>query len=120
VLKGPRQERTITRDVATNEVIYTVLRDEGRSVIDEIDVESGFEKKVVYRIKPDDPTSARVDLREAYVLRHDRGWDSFVETENALSSTKSEFLIEASLKAFEGGKPVFAKSWLQRIPRKGV
>ena len=49
----------------TNEVVYTVVRDEGRSVIDEIGVETGFEKKVVYRIRPDDPTSARVDLRES-------------------------------------------------------
>jgi putative CocE/NonD family hydrolase len=120
VLKGPHQERTITRDVATNEVIYTVLRDEGRSVIEEIDVESGFEKTVVYRIKPDDPTSARVDLREAFVLRHRQGWDTFVEAQAALSSTEREFLVEASLKAFDGGKPFFAKSWLERIPRQGV
>jgi predicted acyl esterase len=120
VFKGPRQERTVTRDVAANEVIYTVLRDEGRSVIDEIGVESGFEKKVVYRIKPDDPTSARVDLREAFVLRHRQGWDTFVEAQAALSSTENEFLVEASLKAFDRGKPFFAKSWLERIPRKGV
>ena len=120
VLKGARQERTITRDVAANEVIYSVVRDEGRSIISEIGVESGFEKRVVYRIRPDDPTSARVDLREAYVLRHRQGWDTFVETQNALSSTESEFLVEASLKAFDRGKPFFAKSWFERIPRNGV
>ncbi|MFM9844517.1 MAG: CocE/NonD family hydrolase [Dongiaceae bacterium] len=120
VLVGAHQERTVTRDVAANEVIYTVLRDEGRSIIDEIAVESGFEKKVVYRIKPDDPTSARVDLREAFLLRHRQGWDTFVEAQAALSSTESDFLVEASLKASEGGKPFFARSWLQRIPRKGV
>jgi hypothetical protein len=110
----------VTRDVAANEVIYTVMRDEGRSVIDEIAVESGFEKRVVYRIKPDDPTSARVDLREVFVLRHRQGWDTFVEAQAALSSTESEFLVEASLKAFDGGKPFFVKSWLECIPRKGV
>ncbi len=120
VLRGTHQERTVTRDVAAGDVVYTVLRDEGRSVIDEIDVETGFEKKVVYRIKPNDPTSARVDLREAFVLRHGQGWDTFVEAEAALSSTATDFLVEASLKAFDGGKPVFAKSWLERIPRRGV
>ena len=81
VLQGPRQERTITRDVTTNEVVYTVVRDEGRSVIDEIGVETGSEKKVVYRIRPDDPTSARVDLREAFLHRHRHGWDTFVEAQ---------------------------------------
>jgi uncharacterized protein len=120
VLKGTRLERTITRDVATNEVAYTIVRDEGRSVIDEIAVETGFEKKVVYRIKPDDPASARVDLREAFVLRHGQGWDTFVEATAALSATPGEFLVEATLKAFDGGKPFFAKSWLERIPRRGV
>jgi hypothetical protein len=120
VLKGPCLERTVTRDVSANEVIYTVLRDEGRSIIDEIGVETGFEKKVIYRIKPDDPTSARVDLREAFVLRHHQGWDTFVEAQAALSSTERDFLVEASLKAFDGGKPFFAKSWLERIPRNGV
>jgi putative CocE/NonD family hydrolase len=120
VLKGPRQERTITRDVGTNEVAYTVVRDDGRSIIDEIGVETGFEKKVVYRVRPDDPTSARVDLRETFVQRHQQGWDTYVEAEAALSSTESEFLVEATLKASDGGKPFFARSWLQRIPRNGV
>jgi hypothetical protein len=119
VLKGPRQERTITRDVATNDVVYTVVRDDGRSIIDEIGVETGLDKKVVYRIRPGDPTSARVDLRETFLLRH-AGWDTFVEAETALSSTESEFLVEATLKAFDSGKPFFARSWLQRIPRNGV
>lgn len=120
VLQGPRQERTITRDVGTNELIYTVVRDDGRSIIDEIKVETGFEKKVVYRINPNDPVSARVDLSEAHLLRHGQGWDTFVEARSALSSTESEFLVEASLKAYEKGKPFFAKSWLERIPRKHV
>jgi putative CocE/NonD family hydrolase len=120
VLRGTRQERTVTRDVAAGEVVYTVVRDEGRGIIDEIGVETGFEKKVVYRIKPDDPTSARVDLREAFLLRHGRGWDTFVEAEAALSATEAEFLVEASLKACDGGKPFFVKSWLDRIPRRGV
>jgi hypothetical protein len=120
VLRGTHQERTITRDVATNEQVYTVVRDEGRSIIDEIGVETGFEKKVVYRIKPDDPTSARVELREAFPHRHAHGWDTFVEATAALSATADAFLVEASLKAFDGGKPFFARTWLERIPRDGV
>jgi putative CocE/NonD family hydrolase len=119
LLEGPRQERTITRDVTTNEQVYKVTRfDHG--LIEEIGVETSFDKKLVYRIKPDDPTSARVDLREAFLNRHDRGWDTYVEAVSALSATETEFLVEASLKAFDGGKPFFAKSWLRRIPRNGV
>jgi putative CocE/NonD family hydrolase len=120
VLQGPRQERTITRDVTSNEVVSTVVRDEGRSVIDEIGVEIGSTKKVVYRIRPDDPTSARIDLRETFLHRHRHGWDTFVEAQSALTSTPSEFLVEASLRAFDGGKPFFIKGWLERIPRDGA
>ncbi len=119
IVKGPAQSRTITRDVTTNDLVYTVTRSD-HSVIEEIGVETAFDKKVVYRIKPDDPTSARVDLHEAFLHRHERGWDTFVEAITALSATDSEFLVEASLKTFEGGRPFFAKSWLERIPRNGV
>jgi hypothetical protein len=89
-------------------------------VIDEIGVETGFEKKVQYRIKPTDPASARVDLRETFVHRHGQGWDTYIEGEAALSSTPAEFLVEATLKAYDDGKPFFVKSWLERIPRNGV
>ena len=119
MIKAPDQGRAITRDVATNELVYTVTRSD-HSIIEEIGVETAFDKKVVYRIKPDHPTSARVDLREAFLQRHEQGWDTFVEASSALSATETEFLIEASLKAFDGGKPFFAKSWLERIPRNGV
>jgi uncharacterized protein len=101
-------------------VVSTVVRDEGRSVIDEIGVEIGSTKKVVYRIRPDDPTSARIDLRETFLHRHRHGWDTFVEAQSALTSTPSEFLVEASLRAFDGGKPFFIRSWLERIPRDGA
>ncbi len=119
IVKGPGQDRTIARDVTTNELLYTVSRSD-HNLIEEIGVETSFDKKVVYRIKPDHPTSARVDLREAFLHRHDQGWDTFVEATAALSATESEFLVEASLKAFDGGRPFFAKSWLERIARNGV
>ena len=120
VLQGSRQERTVTRDVAADEMVYTVMRDEGRSVIEEIGVETGFEKKVVYRIRSTDPTSARVNLREAFLHRHQQGWNTFIEGEAALISTATEFVVEASLKTYEDGKPFFIRSWLERIPRKEV
>lgn len=120
VLQGPRHERTITRDVMTGEVIHTIVRDEGRSIIEEVGIETGFERKLVYRIRPDDPTSARMEAREVFLHRHRDGWDTLVEAETALSSTPDEFLAEATLKTYDGDKPFFMKSWLNRIPRAGV
>jgi hypothetical protein len=119
-LQGPRQERTITRDVQTGEVVYTILRDEGRALTEETGIETGFSKKVVYRIRPEDPTSARVDLRETFLHRHKQGWDTLVEATSSLTATAEEFLVEATLTAADGGRPFFLRSWLERIPRDGV
>ena len=83
-------------------------------------METGFEKKYVYRINPTDPTSARVNLREAHLQRHGKGWDTYVDAQSALTSTETEFLVEATLKVYEAGKPFFVKSWFERIPRKHV
>jgi hypothetical protein len=120
ILQSPRQERTIARDVQTGELVYTIVRDEGRAITDETGIETGFSKKVVYRIKPEDPTSARVDLRETFLHRHKQGWDTLVEATSSLSATADEFLVEATLTASDGGKPFFLRSWLERIPRDGV
>lgn len=120
VVQAPSQERTITQDVGTGEVIYTVVRDDGRSIIDEIGVETGFRKEVVYRIRPDDPTSASVRFHETLLHRHGQDWDSFVEAEARLTSTETDFVIEATLRATDAGKPFFARSWLTKIPRDGV
>ena len=59
-------------------------------------------------------------MREAHLQRHGQGWDTYVDARSALTSTEKEFLVEATLKVSENGKPFFLKSWLERIPRRLV
>ena len=92
-----------------------VLRDEGRSVIDEIGLETGFRKVLRYRIHPDDPTSARAEAEYELVHRHARGWDTTVRTVSAISCTAEHYLLEADVEAFEGDERIFARSWTTRI-----
>ncbi|RWQ60892.1 MAG: hypothetical protein EOS86_33870 [Mesorhizobium sp.] len=86
----------------------------------ETGIETSSRRTCNYVIRPDDPLSARADLEELLVHRHENGWDICIETHASLSATSSEFLVEATIKASDAGKPFHLKSWLERIPRIGV
>ena len=104
----------------TNELVYTVVRDDGRGIIDEIGVETGFEKKYVYRINPDRPDqrAGRFERGPSPAARQGVGY--LRRCPQRLDLNRKEFLVEATLKVYEKGKPFFVKSWLERIPRKNV
>jgi hypothetical protein len=101
-------------------VVHTIIRDEERSILEEIGTEIGLRRAATYRIRPDDPLSARIDLLETFLHKRGEDWDSFVEATTALSSTADNFLAEATLKVLDGGKPIFLRSWLKKIPRNSV
>jgi putative CocE/NonD family hydrolase len=109
--------RIVTYDVASGVQNIDVLRDEGRSVIQDIDVETGFHKVLRYRIHPTDPTTARAEADYELVHCHAEGWNTRIRTRSAVACTKSEYIVEADLEAFEGDQRIFSRSWAQRIPR---
>ena len=94
-----------------------MLRDEGRSLIEDIEVETGFHKVLRYRIHPLDPASARAEADYELVNRHAQGWDTKIRTHSAIACTPTEYIVEADLEAFDGDERVFSRSWTQRIAR---
>ncbi|MEA3149096.1 MAG: uncharacterized protein QOD56_35 [Gammaproteobacteria bacterium] len=116
-LRTGHVHRTIEYDVASGLQRIEVLRDEGRSMIDDIAVETGFHKVLRYRIHPLDPTSARAEANYELIHRHAHGWDTTIRTRSAIACTSSEYIVEADLDAFEGERRVFSRTWTQRIPR---
>ena len=120
ILKYPRYHRMVTRDIASNEIVHSLLHNEGRKILDEIATEIGIEIETICRIRPDDPTSARIDLRQVFSHRRGEGWDMVAQANCALSCSVEEFLAEATLKVLDGGRPFFLRSWLKRIPRDNV
>lgn len=73
----------------------------------------GYER---YRITEDDPLSAQAEV--AYDIDYQRGdWGIRTESRTLLTSTRAEFVIEADLRAFEGGRRVFSRSWNRTVPR---
>jgi hypothetical protein len=47
-------------------------------------------------------------------------WRVSVETEILIHCTRSDFVVEARLDAWEGRERVFHRSWDERVPRLGV
>ncbi len=112
-----RVHRISAYDAASGEQSIEVLRNEGRSLIEEIGVETGLHKVLRYRILPDDPTSARTEAEYSLVHRHAFGWDTTIKTRTVVTCTASDYVVAADLEAFDGEQRIFARSWTQRIAR---
>jgi uncharacterized protein len=118
-IRAGRVQRTLDRDIATGTVVNTVIRDDGASTIDVIGTTTEYGKRLVYRIRDDDPTSARAEVEET--IRKQRGdWHMRIETRTALACTREAFLIEADLQAFDGDRRFFSRSWTRSVPRRHV
>jgi hypothetical protein len=117
--------RSLTRDLTTNEILYTVASDVTESGapamtrIEETGVEHGHAVIERFRIADGEPLSARAEVVHEVVFRSDT-WAARVETRTRLSATESSFRIGADLEAFDGSECVFSRSWDRSVPRNGV
>ena len=69
-----------------------------------------------YRIKGDDPLSARADY--AWVASLGRGdWHTRTKGRSSFTADARNFHVTLELDGFEGDKPVFNKRWERKIPR---
>jgi len=121
-LKPLQFKRSIERDLAADETVYTIFSDGGEldgaalARVDAIDLEVGYTIHQRYRIGEDDPLSARHRIVQQTQLR--RGsWEIRIESDIRLSADGEHFRFQAELDAFEGGTRIFARSWDERIPR---
>jgi hypothetical protein len=116
VTRRGEAKRTIERDMATGESVYTVVRDDGKSTIDAIGVETEYRKVMRYIIRDDDPASARMEIEQRYVTGS-TGWNSSVETATAIACSTENFMISARLRAFDGEQEIFSRTWSESIKR---
>ncbi len=116
VARPASARRTIERDLATGEAVYTVERDDGRSTIDAIGVETEYRKVMRYIIRDDDPASARVEIEQRYV-NASAEWQSAVETSSTIACSADSFIVTATLRALDGDTEVFARNWSETVPR---
>ena len=69
--------------------------------IDRIGLELGTQWKTQYHVEENDPLSAVAELSNTQTLSRDE-WQIRVETQLRMSSTGNAFLLQGSLRAFEG------------------
>jgi hypothetical protein len=84
--------------------------------IDRIGLDLGTQGKSKFHVEEDDPLSAVVELRRTQTMSRD-AWQIRVETQMRLSCTRTAFLLQGSLRAWEGASEVCHRDWDRSIPR---
>jgi hypothetical protein len=84
--------------------------------IDRLGLELGTHDDSKLDVAEDDPLSAVNDLRRTWTVSRD-AWQVRIETRMRLSCTRDVFLLQASLRAWEGDDEVCRRDWDRSIAR---
>jgi putative CocE/NonD family hydrolase len=118
LIKGG-ESRKVHRDVETGETTLHVVEDAGTTRFDATGWTLAGRQEQRYSILPFDPLSARAEV--SWFVRLSRGpWNTETRTRTVMTSTRTEFVLRASLEAYENAKRVFERTWDVRIPRDHV
>ena len=110
----------VEHDIANDRVDYVHEEDYGTTRIDRHGWTFGGKTVRRYSIVGDDPDSTCVALSGHEVYGRDGGPMTRIETHQTMTCDRTHFEIHARLEAFEDERPVFTRTWLERIPRDGV
>ncbi len=113
VLEAPHRHRTVSREDA----VTTIADLEGyRHRIIETDTVVGYFASDTWTITDGDPLSAHEVCERTCELSRP-GWDTRIATRSEMSSTAEEFVLTDTVRAFDHGDEVFARTTVTRIPR---
>jgi len=84
--------------------------------IDRIGLELGTQDKTEFRVEENDPLSAVAVLHHTQTLSRNE-WQIRVEEQLQLSCTGNAFLLQGSLRAWEGANEVCHRDWSHSVPR---
>ena len=116
-LQKPATSRKVWMDEKTQETVIEEKDDNGRYEIEPhgLVVRSASDK--TYRIKPDDPLSAKMETHWTEELQRGK-WQTRIETYTRHEATTSHWSIWGLIEAFEGRKKVFRREWNETVERK--
>ena len=107
---------TVTRDLATDESVLEVIKDEGMKRLDEIGTILRTRAEEYYRVRGGQLDSVQGEA--VWEAEMERGpWHVRTVTRTLLTSDRDSFFIEATLDAYEHEKRVFTKIWDEEIRR---
>jgi uncharacterized protein len=119
MVREPRSERRICKDLITGETIIEHTDDGGLKRFVSHALESGLAGTETYVIGDSGPSSA--EARTHWTAEVGRGdWRIRTVSTSAMRADRESFFLEAELIAFEGDDEVFRHRWERRIPRDHV
>lgn len=116
MIEPRRYKWLVTRDLAQDISTLEVVKDEGVSRFEEINLEVWRNTVEWYTYCNDHFDSVRGETRNIRGFR--RGdWSVEIVTRTVLTSTSTHFHIHAELDAWEGDRRVYSRNWDRAIPR---
>ena len=122
-LQPMRARRSVTHNLGTGEIVHAsgIEGDDlragmRRTRLDDLGLEYGQAMQRRLTIDPRDPLSARAEHRALVEFARD-GWRCATETRLKITSTATEFRVEAEMRGYEGEAKVFERAWDRKIPR---
>jgi putative CocE/NonD family hydrolase len=113
------RNRSITEDPMTGDVTVTVYRERASYHLPAIGLDFDADTREHYRVNEANPSATTADTRSTWRLQ--RGdWRIRTETATRVSCTPTDFVVTASLDAFEGDEKVVGRVWEKVIPRRLV
>lgn len=115
-LRQPSSDRTVLRDLISNETIIERTDDHGLKRFAGHGLEAGSSSSETYVMAGSDPLSARASTR--WSTETGRGdWRVKTISTSSMRADETQFFLEAELVAFEGDKEVLRRQWKETIPR---
>ncbi|EAR20970.1 CocE/NonD family hydrolase [Nitrococcus mobilis] len=124
-LRMTQVQRTLERDLTSNETVYTTFSDGGDFAgaslahLPDIDLVVGYTIRKIFRIQDDDPLSARAQIEQQTVLRRS-GWATRIDCHTELFADREAFRIRARLECYEEETRFFSRQWDRKIKRRLV
>ncbi|MCF8218227.1 MAG: CocE/NonD family hydrolase [Bacteroidales bacterium] len=116
LLKPAKREWQVIHNMANNEVSLHVVNNDAKIRLE--DINWTMQKNVTekYSYKNDDYDSVKGDVYSERIFERGQ-WHVATYTRTVLTSTKTHYIIQATLDAYEGDARIFSKSWSERIER---
>ncbi|MCG5514528.1 MULTISPECIES: CocE/NonD family hydrolase [unclassified Ectothiorhodospira] len=116
LLAPAHREWNVIHNLATNQVALDVVNNDPRLRLDDIDLSFGRQVHERYSYSNERYDTLRGEVtHERHFGRGD--WEVRTVTRTVLTSTRTRFVIRATLDAYEGDVRVFSKTWDETVPR---
>ena len=73
-----------------------------------------------FSVHPDDPAGSRLELSAVKEYGRQGGVQARIEAWQLMTSTATDYRLQASIAVSDGGRPMLARSWDETIPRDGT